>query len=105
MGAARIIFRGGGYGDVFAESRGMLLGYGTINGDATMDTSRRATLPMEVPLGTTFSMRSAPITTSRDRRNVGSSVFCWIRPEAVTRGPTGQVKWWLAWRRVRIPPP
>jgi hypothetical protein len=34
---------------------------------------------------------SAPIvTTCNNRGNVGSDVFCWIRPKAISRGPTGQ---------------
>jgi hypothetical protein len=46
---------------------------------------------MGVQLRTVPSMRSAQIAMSpNNRRSAGSGVFCWVRPEAVSRGPTGQ---------------
>jgi hypothetical protein len=75
----------------FAESQGKLLGNGTINSDATM----KHVTPLNVTDGSTavkvFSMRSALRAMSYNNRSiVGSCVSCWVRPEAILRGPAGK---------------
>jgi hypothetical protein len=68
-----------------------LLGYGTIKSDAT----KEYIMLRHVTNGSTdrngILCECAMIVTScNNRRTVGNVVFCWRRPEAISRGPTGQ---------------
>jgi hypothetical protein len=63
--------------------------------------TRHATSPNTSPVASRWRnehLSATAVMPRNNRRTVGSSVYCWVRPEATSRGPTGQANQsWDAW--------
>jgi hypothetical protein len=69
-----------------------LLGNGTINNDATVEYVTPRNVISGSTAGNGVLCGSLPIVTSCNHRGIaGSGVFCWVRSEAISQGPTGPI--------------
>jgi hypothetical protein len=69
----------------------MFLGNGTINSDIKMEHVMPHHVNNESTAGNGVFMRSMPIATScKNRKTERKGVLCWVRPKAISQGPSGQ---------------